>query len=147
MRSYSLTFLVNILASSANATPWGMPGEAVIRSENGKLLICTPVQASPSVSARKEVHVFAIPIRAERCGYKAKLLIIKQAQRLYGVRGGKALPRPQWAPNLQGMTRTVTTPRRHAFLINPMASADRKSSGSRLSSVRELVTAPTARLS
>ncbi|MGN8278200.1 hypothetical protein ACLEJQ_05515 [Pseudomonas sp. SMV71] len=52
MRSYSFILLVIILVSSGNATPWGIPGEAVIRSENGKLLICTPVQASPSVSVR-----------------------------------------------------------------------------------------------
>lgn len=40
-----LCVVLCVLSSSVKATPWGMPGEAVIRSSNAGLLICMPKEA------------------------------------------------------------------------------------------------------
>lgn len=44
-----LTLLLGFICSSVKATPWGMPGEADIRSTDGELRICLPEDAVNSV--------------------------------------------------------------------------------------------------
>jgi hypothetical protein len=45
-----LATVFGILTCPAIATPWGLPGEAVIGSENGKLSICVPKKTPKRLS-------------------------------------------------------------------------------------------------
>lgn len=51
MRPFLSFFCVALsaLSSPIAATPWGMPGEAVIDSDNGEMLICVPKAARNSI--------------------------------------------------------------------------------------------------
>jgi hypothetical protein len=51
MRPFISVFFVasSALSSSVEATPWGLPGEAVIDSDKGKMFICIPKAAQNSV--------------------------------------------------------------------------------------------------
>jgi hypothetical protein len=42
--------VLSVLIYPVNATPWGMPGDAIIRSDNGKPSICMPENSHGSVS-------------------------------------------------------------------------------------------------
>ncbi|MBT2339753.1 MULTISPECIES: hypothetical protein [Pseudomonas] len=44
-----LGLILNVMACSAEATPWGIPGEAIIKSIDEKLLICTSLNAPTPV--------------------------------------------------------------------------------------------------
>lgn len=49
MKLFFIFVIWNVLVLQANATPWGMPGDAVVRSENGRLSICLPEKISRDV--------------------------------------------------------------------------------------------------
>lgn len=47
---YFFSVVLSALLYPVNATPWGVPGDAVIRSSNGKPSICMPEKAQGTVS-------------------------------------------------------------------------------------------------
>jgi hypothetical protein len=63
--------VLSTLAFQSNATPWGLPGEAVIRSSDGKLAICLPEKALD------DVGVSSISVSERSPGNKARQTVWK----------------------------------------------------------------------